>query len=413
MMGRGDRDPLAVVMGDVDLVRALGVAGISSAFFGFADDSARLSRHVRVSLPWMDQWERQEELAEALLALALAQPQPPVLFPQTDAALLLASRYRERLAEGLQLMLADRQLLDQLLDKDRFAALAARHDLPVPPAQRLRAAPDAPAPRLEVPFPLVVKPLTRTPAWTNMAGASKALHVLRREDFEALWPRLTDARIDVLAQQLIGGPESHIESFHVYVDASGSIAGEFTGRKIRTFPRHYGQSTAVEVVPLADVAELGREVVDRLALRGVAKLDFKRDDRGRLHLLEVNPRFNLWHYPGALAGVNLPATVYADLTGRERPPAAVPHRRVTWLDPLQDLRAVRAQRMPLLAWLRWARGCEAISGLAREDPMPFMRGKLWGAVRRRMAGHAIRIVRTSGAGRIAPRARRGTAPSSE
>ena len=224
-MARRDGDPLAVVMGDVDMVRALGVAGISSAFFGFADDSARFSRHVRVSLPWIDQWERQEELAEALLALALAQPQPPVLFPQTDAALLLASRYRERLAEGLRLILADRQLLD----KDRFAALAARHDLPVPPAQRLRAAPDAPAPRLEVPFPLVVKPLTRTPAWTNMAGASKALHVLRREDFEALWPRLTDARIDVLAQQLIGGPESHIESFHVYVDASGSIAGECAG----------------------------------------------------------------------------------------------------------------------------------------------------------------------------------------
>jgi D-aspartate ligase len=412
-MARRDEAPLAVVMGDVDMVRALGVAGISSAFFGFADDSARLSRHVRVSLPWIDQWERQEELAEALLALALAQPQPPVLFPQTDAALLLASRYRERLAEGLRLILADRQLLDHLLDKDRFESLAARHDLPVPPAQRLHAAPDAPAPRLEVPFPLIVKPLTRTPAWTSMAGASKALHVLRREDFEALWPRLTGARIDVLAQQLIAGPESHIESFHVYVDASGSIAGEFTGRKIRTFPRSYGQSTAVEVVGLPDVAELGRDVVGRLALRGVAKLDFKRDDRGRLHLLEVNPRFNLWHYPGALAGVNLPAMVYADLTGRERPPAARVHRRVTWCDPLQDLRAMHAEGISLLAWLRWLRGCEAISGLAREDPLPFLRGKLWAALRRRVSSRAIRVVRPSGAGRIAPRARRGKTGSSE
>jgi D-aspartate ligase len=413
MMGRDDGDPLAVVMGDVDLVRALGVAGISSAFFGFADDSARLSRHVRVSLPWIDQWERQDELVEALLALARARPQPPVLFPQTDAALLLASRHRERLAESLRLMLADAPLVEQLVDKGRFEALAARLDLPVPPAQRLRAAPDVPAPLLEVPFPLIVKPFTRTPAWTSVAGPSKALHVRGREELEALWPRLTGVRGDLLAQQLIPGPEARIESFHVYVDASGSIACEFTGRKIRTFPRRYGQSTAVEVVPLADVAELGREVVERLALRGVAKLDFKRDDRGRLHLLEVNPRFNLWHYPGALAGVNLPATVYADLTGRERPPAAAPHRHVTWLDPLQDLRAVHAQRMPLLAWLRWARGCEAISGLAREDPMPFMRGKLWGAVRRRVAGRAIRIVRPSGAGRIAPRARRGTASSSE
>jgi D-aspartate ligase len=413
MMAQGDGDPLAVVMGDVDMVRTLGVAGISSAFFGLADDSARFSRHVRVSLPWIDHWERQDELAEALLALALAQPQPPVLFPQTDAALLLASRHREQLSEGMRLMLADRDLLDQLVDKGRFAALAARHGLPVPPAQRLRAAPDAPTPVLEVPFPLIVKPLTRTPAWTNVAGPSKALHVLRREDLEGLWPRLTGVRTDLLAQQLIPGPESNIESFHVYVDASGSIAGEFTGRKIRTFPRSYGQSTAVEVVPLADVAALGREVVDRLALRGVAKLDFKRDDRGRLHLLEVNPRFNLWHYPGALAGVNLPAMVYADLTGRERPPAARVHRRVSWCDPLQDLRAVHAERISLLAWLQWARGCEAISGLAREDPLPFLRGKLWAALWRRVSSQAIRVVRPSGAGRIAPRARRGTTGSSE
>ena len=48
--------PLALVMGDVDMVRALGIAGIQSAFFGFADDSARFSRHVRASLPWIDQW---------------------------------------------------------------------------------------------------------------------------------------------------------------------------------------------------------------------------------------------------------------------------------------------------------------------------------------------------------------------
>jgi hypothetical protein len=53
----GSTDPLALVMGDVDLVRALGIAGISSAFLGSATDPARFSHHVRVSLPWLDPWE--------------------------------------------------------------------------------------------------------------------------------------------------------------------------------------------------------------------------------------------------------------------------------------------------------------------------------------------------------------------
>jgi D-aspartate ligase len=381
--------PLALVMGDVDMVRALGVAGISSALFGFDDEAGRFSRHVRVALPWIDHWERQEELAAALLAFARTQPEPPVLFPQTDATVLLASRYRERLAEGLRFTLADHELLEQLMDKGRFQDLAARHELPVPRAQRLRPGPGQPPPSLDVPFPLVIKPLVRTPGWTRLAGSSKALSVLGGDDFAALWPRLLDLRSEILAQELIVGPESNIESFHAYVDDDGAVAGAFTGRKIRTFPLDYGHSSAVEIVALPDVDELGREVLARLRLNGVAKLDFKRDGRGGLHLLEINPRFNLWHYPGAVAGVNLPAMVYADLTGRARPAAAASPRTVRWCDPLLDLRAARAEGLSLPRWLSWVRRCEAINGLAWRDPLPFFRGRLGPALWRRTAGRVL------------------------
>jgi predicted ATP-grasp superfamily ATP-dependent carboligase len=365
-------------MGDVDLVRALGLAGVPSALFGFEDEAGRYSRHAIVSLPWIDPWERHEELAEMLLAFARSQPEPPVLLPQTDATVLLASRYRERLGAELRLMLADHELIEQLMDKARFQVLAALHDLPVPRAQRLRPNEGGPPPALDVPFPLVVKPLVRTPGWTQLAGASKALHVRGRDDFAALWPQLHDLDCELLAQELIAGPESSIESFHAYVDASGAVAGEFTGRKIRTFPLQYGHSSAVEIVALPDVAEIGRDVLARLGLKGVAKLDFKRDDHGGLHLLEINPRCNLWHYPGAVAGVNLPAMVYADLTGRERPPATATagRRTVRWCDPLLDLRAARAAGMPVLRWLRWVRSCQAFCGLAWQDPLPFFRGRL-------------------------------------
>jgi D-aspartate ligase len=396
-MARYDSQPLALVMGDVDMVRALAIADIPSAFFGFPEDAARVSRHVRVSLPWIDQWEQQEELVEALLAFARSQAEAPVLFPQTDATLLLASRHRGRLADGVRMLLADPELIEQLVDKHRFQALAERHDLPVPPAHHLRPTPGDPPPTLDVPFPVVIKPLTRIPAWTSVAGAGKALRFPGPEQLAAAWPELVGSGAELLAQQLIGGPESRIESFHVYVDAAGAVAGEFTGRKIRTFPRDYGHSTAVEVLWLSDVAELGREVVARLGLLGVAKLDFKRDDAGRLHLLEINPRFNLWHHPGAVAGVNLPAMVYADVTGRERPQASHPPRRVAWCDPLQDLRAARAAGIPPLAWLRWVVRCRTYSGLAWQDPLPFLRGKLWGATRRRVAARTLSVGRRAGA----------------
>jgi hypothetical protein len=40
--------------------------------------------------------------------------------------------------------------------------------------------------------------------------------------------------------------------------------------------------------------------------------------------------------------------------------------------------------MSALSWLRWARGCKAMSGLSREDPLPFLRGSLPAAVTRRL-----------------------------
>ena len=375
---------LALVMGDVDLVRALGLAGIRSACLGAPGAPARFSRHVERTLAWDDQWQRQDELVAALLRFGRAQPEPPVIYPQTDAALLLVSRRREELSQAFRFVLSDAALIDDLVDKSRFQALAERHGLPVPAAYRSGSEPGRPVP--DVSYPAVVKPVMRAGEWSAIGAGGKALHIGGPEDWEAIWPRLAEFDSEFVVQELVTGPETAIESYHAYVDEHGTIVGEFTGRKIRTFPTRYGFSTAVEVVDLPDVAALGRDVLVRLGLRGVAKADFKRDDRDGLHLLEINPRFTLWHHPAAVAGVNIPALVHADVSGRPRPSGRRPARRVQWCTPLTDLRAALEAGMSPLAWLRWARRCQAMSGLSRDDPWPFLLGTLPHAVSRRVRG---------------------------
>jgi D-aspartate ligase len=373
-------------MGDVDLVRALGLAGISSIYVGPPDASARFSRHVATTVQWSDQWHDQGRLVAVLLGLARAASQPLVLYPQTDATLLLASRHREALSESLRFVLADAELVERLVDKARFQQLAEELDLPVPPAIRVRASADRAAPPLEVPFPVIVKPLTRAGEWNLAGGDAKALEAGGEAEWAAVWERFQPLGTQLLVQRLIPGPETAIESYHAYVDGDGDVAGEFTGRKIRTFPPRFGFSTAVEIVDLPDVAALGRDVLARLGLRGVAKVDFKRDPHGALHILEINPRFTLWHYPAALAGVNIPALVHADLTGQPRPEGRRATRAVSWCSPLTDLRAARAAGISPVSWLRWVRRCQAVSGLSRDDPLPFFRGAVWHAITRRLPG---------------------------
>ena len=153
------------------------------------------------------------------------------------------------------------------------------------------------------------------------------------------------------------------------------MVGEFTGRKIRTYPAAYGFSTALEITDTPDLGGLGRELVGQLGLRGVAKLDFKRDSAGELQLLEVNPRFNLWHHPGARAGVNLPALVYRDLMGLPRGPVRRARAGARWVHR-HDVRAARQAGIPLRHWVPWALSVEAKSAVTLDDPMPLVRGSL-------------------------------------
>jgi len=364
----------------MDLVRPLGLSGIDCAVAVPPGAAPRFSRFTRAALEWANPWEHADELLETLLRFGAAQAEPPVLFYESDGELLLISRHRERLHQVFRFVIADQTLVEDLVDKERFQKLAERLSLPVPAARRLRPEQELNPADLGLRYPIVVKPLTRRPeVWKTVAKSGKALRLNTPDELRQLWPRLAASGVTALAQELIPGPETCIESYHVYVDEQGEIVGEFTGRKIRTYPREYGDSTALVTTNATDVAELGRELVHRLRLRGVAKFDFKRAPDGKLYLLEVNPRFNLWHHLGALAGVNLPALVYSDLTGQPRSLVGTARAEVTWCRIWQDALAVRASGLSLAKWLPWALGCEAQRLLSWDDPMPFLGAVMWRA----------------------------------
>ncbi len=389
-MSRASATPLACVMGSMELVRPLGLAGIHCAVVAPPDGLPRYSRFARAIIPWPEEEvsEGAEELLDLLMGFARSQPERPVLLYEHDAQLLFVSRNRKRLAEAFRFVVADAVLVEDLVDKGRFQVLAERLNLPVPPTRRVRPVVGSAPEHIDLRFPVVIKPLWRRKSWTAIGETAKVVQVDTPQELREAWPRWALQGMDLLVQELIPGPETQIESYHVYVDDLGVTVAEFTGRKIRTFPTSHGHSTALTITEAADVAVLGRSLVAALGLRGVAKFDFKRDADGRLHLLEVNPRFNLWHHLGAIAGVNLPALVYADVTGSPRPATSQPQAGVRWCRFSEDWRAAKASGVPLGTWLPWALGSEAKS-LVWDDPMPFAHA-MWRTLSGRIAARISR-----------------------
>ena len=382
----GDR-PLAVVLGDTDLIRALGLAGIRCAVASRARSPMAHSRFVAERIEWADNWGDPDRLRANLMGYAAHCAQPPPLFYQHDGDLAFVSRHRDALREGFRFVVAEAELVEEMIDKTRFAAVAERLGLPVPRSHVLSPEPGSSAPDLPLEYPVILKPLTRRDViWRPLAGDAKALRVESPLELRDLWPRLAEGGFGLVAQELIPGGEERIESYHVYVDERGEVAGEFTGRKVRTWPREFGNTTALETTDEGDVYEVGRHCVERLGLKGVAKLDFKRTPTGELLLLEVNARFNLWHLPGAVAGVNLPALVYADLVGLPRPAVRRPRCCVQWTVPWDDLSAARAGHLSLARWAAWQLRCRTRHVVSLDDPMPFLRGLAWPRLERRLPG---------------------------
>lgn len=393
--------PPVVLLGGVNLVRALGLAGIPVivATWDPAEPALR-SRHCRgrVMLPRPDPTgAAATALAEVGARLAGDAGRRIPLMYGSDAALELVHAHRERLARRFAFLLPDPEVAGALLSKDRFAAFARHRGLPVP--RSLAWDGDGPGSVRGTAAPVLVKPSDKA-GWHDSAlcrelfgGTAKA------RVFPTGAEAFADAGVaqhhrDLTFQEFVpGGDEDHW-SYHGFADGNGTVLASFVGRKIRTFPTTTGESAFIEIAREESLEAAGRKVAQRCPLRGPFKMDFKRDPRdGRWHLLEINARYNLWHYLGAVNGVNLPRAAYDYMLHGRRPADAVAGTRYRWLALGLDYKAYRemAARGEISA-PRWAASILASRNVydlfAWSDPGPWLAS--WGGRLVRRARRATR-----------------------
>jgi len=392
--------PAAVVLGDLSLVRPLSSVRVVVAT---GDDShvVRHSRHVHTvwPLPAHGPNSRAAELS-GILALGrrllgrLGTRVP--LFYGSDWHLELLYRNREELSECFLFQLNDDELAWTLHDKARFYAHCEQIGIRVPRMLLTGAEDDATAERVlnQWKVPLLVKPKCKPyPVELRSLGFSQGSKARAFASGQALVAEraLLELRDQLVIQELVPNRAQDLYSFHGFCGDDGRLLASFCGHKLRTFPNFGGESAFIELVKDTQLDGQGREVVEKLQLKGPFKIDLVRDPRtGQLLTLEVNARFSLWNYLGAAHGVNLPRVAYDYLVeGRTpaRPPDYTP--RFRWLDAYRDYLAFRqggAGGLGLLGWLLPIVSAPCIyDTFAWDDPLPCL--GWWSQIfRRRLAG---------------------------
>jgi predicted ATP-grasp superfamily ATP-dependent carboligase len=394
-----DRPPV-VVLGGLNLTRAAGVGGLPVIVASADQDSPVFASRFcsgTVHLPPLQQpaaaIESVLRLGERLSA-ALGKSVP--LLYGDDNYLSLVLRNRGRLAQYYRFIVNDAEVAESLMDKERFDAFARARKLPVPRTLEWG--------ELEaVPGPILVKPKVKvgfadSQVYLRLFGPAAKARVFARPQEVLAHPLARSLRDKLLFQEYIAGDDRQIWSFHGFADERSRVLAWFTGRKIRTCPGLIGTSTYLQLAKNDELARLGLGIVAQLPLKGVFKIDFKQDPRsGRFLMLEVDARFNLWHYLGAVNGVNVPLVAYDYLMYGETPVVA-PRARAShrWLSLRLDYRAYRylAARgeLSLVRWIAsLGRSRKVYDVFAWADPLPLLR--YWMRRVHRVPGAIARVTR--------------------
>jgi predicted ATP-grasp superfamily ATP-dependent carboligase len=247
---------------------------------------------------------------------------PVVVIPLSDRLVAFLDAHRDELPGRLRPAIPTPAVCDELLDKERSLAAAARAGLQVPRHVTVRDHEDL-ATVTSLQRPIVVRPTS----WDTVGEEHFKLTV--HHDDRSL-DRELRARLrggsNLLVQEYLDVPESAVEFAIVWRSQDGSRTAICTGRKRRQSAAEGGVMAWGETTDASDVADAARRFLDRTGFTGFGGIELIRqaDD---LWFVEFNPRLEAIHFLAARAGVDTVPMGFWDLVGRSRPPPTTPRRR--------------------------------------------------------------------------------------
>ena len=361
------------------VLRALGKAGIP--VMGLDTDLKRSTAATRFGAKRQVRALSGPQFIDDLLALRQRFASNPVLLLTQEASVATVSAARGRLSGAYRFTLPPHDLMEQLLDKLHFQALAEQHGFAIPRAVRV-GGPDAAGAVRDLRFPCVLKPMTKHAGYAKRFA--KAYRVASAEEVDRLWSDMREVVDEIIVQEWIEGGDSDVYFCLQYRQENGRSVS-FVGRKLCQWPMLVGGTASCVPAPEAakDLTALTDGFFMAVGFVGVGSMEFKRDVRdGRFYMVEPTVgRTDYQEEIACLNGVNIPLAAYWSELGLSAPPPDPPGRARAWVDPMGYARARDAGAPDLMA--KFASGMKICDAYFRaDDPMPYVAMKLQPLLRR-------------------------------
>jgi D-aspartate ligase len=385
--------PPAIVLGGevigLSVARSLSRAGVPVYALGDRVDPVRHSRH-RVQFVDVGSGEGVQDRYMQWLQRG---PREGVVLPCQDDPLELVARSRARIRRlGYESIEADDELLLAMLDKARTYEIARQIGTEAPRHAVVSSLEDGRAAASEIGYPCAVKPL-HSHLFARHFGLLKKVFVARDQaELDAALTRALELGLEMMVTEIIPGPDWSFSSYYTYLDEEGKPLLHLTKRKLRVFPTRFGLGSYHMTDWNPEVAALGLRFLQGAGVRGLACVEFKRDERdGRWKLIECNYRFTAANEQLRMCGMDLGLFTYCRVLDLPSPSVDDYRKGVGLWYPVRDARAFltyrRAGELSLSQWAQSLAHPQRFPVARLDDPLPTLAAGI-----RRISRLARRVV---------------------
>lgn len=331
------------------VIRQLGIKNINiTAIFGKSNYSTPYNRILQKSKYikdkiYFDELNYSDDLINILVNFGKKQIEKPVIFLASDQALEVCSSHREKLKDFFHITLPQHNLIDKILNKEKFIELALNHNLPIPKSKNIENGNDLSLATKDFKYPFLVKPSWRNNEWLRKFKEKKLFIIRNDSELDSISDLIKNLNYKFLIQEIIQGPEKNILcSFSVLNNNSQPIEIGYC-RKLHQYPKNYGNTSMAQPVRDNELEELSFNIFKELNLIGYASIEFKRDPSdNKLKIIEITPnRFNRQFAVTSLSGLNLPYSLYNFELGLEQNATTIKNSVAIWLSEVNEFRTFK------------------------------------------------------------------------
>ena len=370
---------IAVVFGlfetGLGIARSLGQKGIKVIGIDFKKDIAWYSRYVKPLICPHPLNEMEAFLGWIEQTFSKTGQKIPV-FLSSDDFLASFSTNRIVLSEFFKFNLVDTPLLDQISNKHSQYLLAEAAGVQLPETMILTNKNDVKSMDLDnFQFPIFIKGLDVNSWREKISGTIKGFKADSPDSFYNKAGKILDQNVPIVIQEIIKGPDTNHFKYNAYVGLDGKTKAEFTLRKIRQNPVHFGVGAVVESVHDSEVTAEGRKLFKGINFTGIGSAEFKRDERdGKLKLIEINPRYWQQNYLPTACGINFPYINYCDLNGIPVKDKLNFKSGIKWVNRYMDFDSFLKYRkegsLTFSEWRKSLKGEKVYADFTWDDPVP-------------------------------------------